>query len=513
MSGSVDRRLLVFSALTASTAALAMIAGGLALLGWLAGLESLKSILPGTVAMKANTAISLIVLGASLACLRGTRPSRLWLPARAAAAMVAAFALLTLSQYFHGRDLGIDELLFHEPSWAIGTSNPGRMAPNTAVAFILLAAALLTLDARVARRWSPAPAMAAAAGALALLALLGYASGVTTLYGLSRLTQMAVPTASAVLGLSLGIVFARPTRGVMHLFVTDTAGGTVARRLIPAAIGVPLILGALRLAGQDAGLYDTSIGAWLLAISLIGLLVPLILGLARALDRLDADRGRALAVSVAERRAREVLQDAQVTMLERLAAAAEYRDDDTGQHTRRVGELSARIARALGLPEDRVALFRHVAPLHDVGKIGVPDAVLLKPGRLTEKERELIKTHTVVGRSVLDSNGYELLQMAADIAISHHERWDGTGYPAGRKGEAIPIVGRIVAVADVFDALTHARPYKPAWPVDEAVAEIWRQRGRQFDPQVVDAFFSVLEEDWIEEDELTSSVPVPLPIA
>jgi len=333
----------------------------------------------------------------------------------------------------------------------------------------MLAAALLTLDAPLARRWWPAPVLSAVAGLMALLALLGYASGVTSLYGVSRLTQMAIPTAIAVLALSIGIACARPMRGVMHLFVAETAGGAVARRLIPAAVGVPLILGAVRLAGQDAGLYDTKTGAWLFAIALISLLVPLILALARQLDRMDDERGQALAVSAAERRAREVLQDAQVVTLERLALAAEYRDDDTGEHTRRVGTLAARIANALGLPDELATLIGQVAPLHDVGKIGVPDAVLLKPGALTEGERRVINAHTVVGASVLKREGYELLELAADIALSHHERWDGTGYPAGRAGEAIPIGGRIIAVADVFDALTHPRPYKEAWPDRKSV--------------------------------------------
>jgi hypothetical protein len=500
MSGRDDaarRRIRHFSTITAAGWLLASVIGALALLGWLLDLEWLKAIVPGHVAMKANTAVSLIALGVALGCLRRAGRSPLRWPAWSAAALIGAFALVTMSQYVHGRDLGIDQLLFREPPGATGTSDAGRMAPNTALAFMLLAAALLTLDVRLARRWWPAPALSAAAGLMALLALLGYASGVTSLYGLSRLTQMAVPTAIAILALAIGIACARPTRGMMQLFVAETAGGAVARRLVPAAVAVPLVLGSLRLVGQGAGLYDTSIGVWLFAIALIALLVPLILLLARELDRLDADRGEALAVSAAERRARQLLQDAQVVTLERLALAAEYRDDDTGEHTRRVGALSARIARALGHPDEFVALIRQVAPLHDVGKIGVPDAILLKPGALTPRERELVNAHTIVGATVLQRDGYELLELAADIALSHHERWDGHGYPLGRRGEAIPIAGRIIAVADVFDALTHSRPYKRAWPVPEAVAEIRSQRGRQFDPQVVDAFLRVLETEAI----------------
>jgi len=491
---ATQRRTARLAALTGAAAALATLAGASGLLGWLLDLEPLKAVVPGQVAMKANTALCLVVLGGALGGLapgRGRGARRL---AHAGAALAGAVALVTLSQYLHGRDLGLDQLLFTEPSTAVHTSHAGRMAPNAALAFALLAGALLTLDARQTRWWLP-PALAAAAGLMALLALLGYASGVTSLYGVSRLTQMAVPTSIAVLALAFGIIFARPARGVMRLFVGGTAGGSVARRLVPAAIGVPLVLGTVRLAGQEAGLYDTSTGAWLLAVSFICLLVPLILRLAWSLDRLDDDRSRAHARSADERRAREVLQDAQVVMLQRLALAAEYRDDDTGQHTRRVGELAAAIARALGLPGDRVELIRQAAPLHDVGKIGVPDGVLLKPGRLTAEEREVVNTHATIGADMLRSPGYDLLELAADVAVSHHERWDGAGYPLGLAGEAIPIAGRIVGVADVFDALTHERPYKAAWPVEDAVAEIASQRGRQFDPRVVDAFLAVVHDE------------------
>jgi putative two-component system response regulator len=187
------------------------------------------------------------------------------------------------------------------------------------------------------------------------------------------------------------------------------------------------------------------------------------------------------------------LEEAQIEILERLARAAEFRDDNTGQHTRRMGETSALIARALGKPGAWIEILCRAAPLHDLGKIGIRDRILLKPGRLTTEEFDVMKTHTVIGASVLTGSRSSPLQMAEVIALTHHERWDGTGY-ARLKGEAIPIEGRIVAVADVFDALTHARPYKPAWSTEEAVVEIKSQSGRQFDPQVVEAFLKVLPE-------------------
>jgi putative two-component system response regulator len=185
------------------------------------------------------------------------------------------------------------------------------------------------------------------------------------------------------------------------------------------------------------------------------------------------------------------LEEAQIEILGRLAAAAEYRDDETGKHTQRVGQISARIAHALDLPAAEVGLIRQCAPLHDVGKIGIPDSILLKPGKLTTQEFEVMTRHTTIGANMLANGHSDLIQMAQCIALMHHERWDGTGYPGKLRGEAIPMVGRIVSVADVFDALTHERPYKTAWSVEEALTEIERQKGRQFDPRVAEAFLSL----------------------
>ena len=169
------------------------------------------------------------------------------------------------------------------------------------------------------------------------------------------------------------------------------------------------------------------------------------------------------------------LEAAQIEIIERLARAAEFRDDNTGQHTERVGQMAALLARQLGLPDPQVSLIRRAAPLHDVGKIGVPDAILLKLGKLTLDEFELVKTHTTIGARILSGSRFSVLRLAEEIAFSHHERWDGDGY-VGIRQDQIPLAGRIVAVADVFDALTQKRPYKAAWPIAEAIAEIERQR-------------------------------------
>jgi len=182
------------------------------------------------------------------------------------------------------------------------------------------------------------------------------------------------------------------------------------------------------------------------------------------------------------------LEDARREILRRLALAAEYRDEDTFEHTERVGNTSALIATQLELPAEQIELIRLAAPLHDVGKLHVPDAILLKPGKLTAAEFERVKEHTSAGAVILGSSSSDVLQLAEEIALSHHEWWNGNGYPHQLAGEQIPLAARIVGLADVFDALTHERPYKRAWTTEDALAEIDRLSGSQFDPRVVEAF-------------------------
>ena len=282
-----------------------------------------------------------------------------------------------------------------------------------------------------------------------------------------------------------------------NIAILDRIEGHVARgedakadRLGPAAGRTQAAVGqALAEAGvayqrrASRSLQLATLGSAVMIIILVGLF---------AVFYLRSQRSHAIAQRLARENERLLREDSQLQVIQRLALAAEYRDDETGQHTRRVGELSARIGEALGVPEDELFLLRQAAPLHDVGKIAIPDSILLKPGRLTRDEFDQMKVHTTSGAAMLAGPGFALLDMAAKIALTHHERWDGTGYPSGLSGPAIPLVGRIVAVADVFDALTHARPYKEAWSVADSISEISRQSGRQFDPEIVGAFLSVL---------------------
>jgi putative two-component system response regulator len=178
----------------------------------------------------------------------------------------------------------------------------------------------------------------------------------------------------------------------------------------------------------------------------------------------------------------------------RLARVAEFRDTGTGMHVVRMAQYCQAIGGAVGMTADERELLLLSAPMHDIGKIAIPDAILLKPGKLTEEEFAMMKQHTVIGYEILKNSTSRLLRLAADIAITHHERFDGSGYPAGLRGEDIPLHGRICALSDVFDALTSARPYKEAWPVEAALAEIERGAGAQFDPRIVQAFKSVVPE-------------------
>jgi len=204
------------------------------------------------------------------------------------------------------------------------------------------------------------------------------------------------------------------------------------------------------------------------------------------------DQNRALERLVQERTAE--LHQSRLEILHRLGSAAEQRDNETGQHVIRVCHYSRIIALALGLSESEADLLYNAAALHDVGKIGIPDSILLKPGKLDEDEWKIMRSHSEIGYKIIGPHQNKLLKTAAIVALTHHERWDGTGYPHGSRQTAIPLVGRIVALADVFDALTSVRPYKRAWSLAEAIEEITLCSDKNFDQQVVKAFLGRIPE-------------------
>jgi putative two-component system response regulator len=188
------------------------------------------------------------------------------------------------------------------------------------------------------------------------------------------------------------------------------------------------------------------------------------------------------------------LNETRLEIIRRLGRAAEYRDNETGLHIIRMSKFSQLLGQAAGLDDATSEMLLNASPMHDIGKIGIPDRILLKSGKLDADEWETMKTHSSIGAEILSGHGSELLEMARVIALTHHEKWDGSGYPLGSKGEAIPLIGRIVALSDVFDALTSARPYKRAWSVDEAMAYIRENSGRHFDPDLVGHFQKIHSE-------------------
>ncbi|MFA5116055.1 MAG: HD domain-containing phosphohydrolase [Candidatus Omnitrophota bacterium] len=187
------------------------------------------------------------------------------------------------------------------------------------------------------------------------------------------------------------------------------------------------------------------------------------------------------------------IRDSYAEMIFRFALIAEYRDESTGTHLVKIADYSTEIAREMGLSQKDIDNLRYASPMHDIGKIVIPDAILKKPGGLTPEEREVMKTHTTLGGDIFKNSKSPLLKVARTISLTHHERFDGTGYPNGLKGDDIPLFGRIVSVADVFDALTSKRPYKEAYGFDEAVELIKEGSGTQFDPAVVRAFLKRIE--------------------
>jgi CHASE2 domain-containing sensor protein len=263
-------------------------------------------------------------------------------------------------------------------------------------------------------------------------------------------------------------------------------------RVLPAAFAAPALVLAFAAAAQlafELGVVLTVVPALLaLAVATIGAIV--------ASYVLEARERRRVAVlnEVLEERVRERTQEVlerEFEVIYRLGHAVESRDGETGEHIERMSTLCGRLALAAGHSEEEADAIRRASAVHDVGKIGVPDAILRKPGVLNDEEWEVMRAHTTVGAAMLAGSRSPLIRLAETIALTHHERWDGTGYPAGLAGEEIPLVGRICAICDTFDALVSERPYKPAWPLAMALDEIRAQRGRQFDPRLVDLFLGM----------------------
>lgn len=210
----------------------------------------------------------------------------------------------------------------------------------------------------------------------------------------------------------------------------------------------------------------------------------------RIMAKAMKDQNKILDAMVKERT--KELNDTRLEVIRRLGRAAEYRDDMTGFHIIRMSRYSQLLGLAAGMSEAEAEVLLNASPMHDIGKIGIPDRILLKPGKLDADEWKTMQTHVDIGVEILSGSSSALMDMAAEVAHNHHEKWDGSGYPRGLAGEDIPFTGRVVAIADVFDALTTERPYKEAWPVEEAVNFLREQSGKHFDPKLIDLFIEIL---------------------
>jgi CHASE2 domain-containing sensor protein len=284
----------------------------------------------------------------------------------------------------------------------------------------------------------------------------------------------------------------------------DAPGWLAIVAVLLAALAAPFL--SLRFGVLRSGLAAVAIAAGYalgaqvafnagLVVSVTPPLLALALGTAAmiAASYLTANGERRHLGWIASRRTQQ-LRDAQLEIVTRLAQAAESRDADTGDHIERIGHLCERLALKLGLDPRQARLLRHASAMHDVGKIAIPDRILLKPGRFDEDERRIMETHAARGAEILSGSSSPLIQLAEQVALTHHERWDGTGYPTRLAGDEIPFAGRICAVCDVFDALVSKRPYKEAWPLERALEEIARGSGSHFDPAVVAAFLELASE-------------------
>ena len=282
---------------------------------------------------------------------------------------------------------------------------------------------------------------------------------------------------------------------VLFVVALALAPGLLSLRLGAAAVGLTsLALGAAWLVGAQVAFAAGHVVA--VVAPLAALLIAtggalFAIHLAERRDRRRLERESAVLEGLVRERTAE-LREAQFEIVRRLAQAAESRDEETGQHIERISRMCGQLARAAGLSDAEAELIGEASALHDLGKIGIPDAVLLKPGKLDPDEWDIMRKHPTIGAKMLENSASPLMQRAETIALTHHERWNGSGYPNGLAGTDIPLEGRICAVCDVFDALLSPRCYKPAWALEDVLAELERQRGEQFDPELVDVFLTLV---------------------
>ncbi|MFM2590170.1 HD domain-containing phosphohydrolase [Vibrio sp. TBV020] len=296
---------------------------------------------------------------------------------------------------------------------------------------------------------------------------------------------------SGAVAIKLAQMTPKPDLILLDIMMPDVDGYEVCRVLKaqPNTAHIPIIFVTAKISPEDE-VYGLSLGA----VDYITKPINPAIALQRVQTHLSLyDHQQALYLKVKEQT--EEINHSKVEMVKRLGRAAEYKDNETGMHVLRMSHYCHVLALACGMTLEESDILREAAPMHDIGKIGIPDSVLLKPGKLDAEQWEVMQSHVTIGVDILgDTSGSKLLKMAADVAQSHHEKWNGQGYPNGLSGEAIPLVARIAAIADVFDALTSERPYKEAWTVERTIKLLEEEKSQHFDPHLVDLFIENLPE-------------------
>ncbi|MBW3697768.1 two-component system response regulator [Vibrio sp. T187] len=311
------------------------------------------------------------------------------------------------------------------------------------------------------------------------------------LTGLLKDTYQVKAAKNGTVAIKLAQMNPKPDLILLDIMMPDLDGYQVCEILKsqPDTAHIPIIFVTAKISPEDE-VKGLSLGA----VDYITKPITPAIALQRVQTHLSLyNQQQALYLKVKEQTAE--INHSKIEMVKRLGRAAEYKDNETGMHVLRMSHYCHVLALAVGMTMEDADTLREAAPMHDIGKIGIPDAVLLKPGKLDADEWSVMQTHVNIGVDILgDTSGSKLLEMAADVAQSHHEKWNGKGYPNGLSGNDIPLVARIAAVADVFDALTSERPYKKAWTVEDTFALLLEEKGEHFDPQLVDLFINHLPE-------------------
>lgn len=473
----------------------------LALVGWLYDVPFLRSGIPGLTAMNPLTAICFFILTSCILMLTKHKSTQFQAIARVPAILIIIISAIRISNYFLGTDLALDNLIFTDKLNIEPT--PNRMAPNTAVAFLLMGTAFFLMTFRKRTAIHLSQVFLLLTFFISLLSLIGYLYNISTITRTYSFIPMALNTALVFLFLSFLGLLLFPKSGMMRIITNYQLSGTITRRLLIYAFLFPILVGFIIYQLQLNGSINLEISAAFMACSMILLFAVLAWFSGAEIEKVDSKRriveeqreallqesniANLILEEIVSERTKE-LEQTQLEIVERLVKALGYRDNDTGFHITRMSQYCAAIAKEYGFTDSECRLIMYASSMHDIGKVAIPDRILHKQGALTEEEWDEMRKHTTTGAKLLEGGNSMLIQIAEEIALNHHERWDGSGYPNKKKGGEIPVVARITSVADVFDALTSERTYKKAWTIKEAVQEIDNQKGKMFDPQVVDAF-------------------------